>query len=226
MDASSKKIAWCLDVLPPKTASAFEYLAKENWLKNSTWYLAGGTALALQVGYRRSVDLDFFTVEKEINNEILLQKLKAGGNFVTDVDKEGTIYGELLNAKISFISYPFFQPVLPFLNYGAVNILRKEDIAVMKVVAISQRGTKRDFFDLYYCIQNIISLEEIFVRLKKQYPNVAHDYYHIIKSLFYFADAEDDPEPDLLIDLDWKTVKKYFEKEIPILTKKLLGLDI
>ncbi len=224
MDSSAEKIDWHFEALPNETTAALKNLAKENWLENSGWYLAGGTALALQVGYRRSVDLDFFTESGAINNAEIIQNLKTDGTFMTDADKEGTIFGELENAKVSFISYPFFKPVSFFLHYGTVSILHREDIAVMKVVAISQRGRKRDFFDLYYCIQNVLSLEEIFVRLKKQYPNVAHDYHHIIKSLMYFVDAEDDPEPDLLIDLDWKTVKKYFEKEIPPLMRKLLRI--
>jgi len=226
MDSYIKKIIWHFDVMPKKTIKVFKYLSRQKWLDNSGWYLAGGTALALQVGYRQSVDLDFFTESKsgKIDNTKILEYLKSSGEWFTDVDSEGTIYGELQKAKISFIAYPFFSPAQPFVRYGTINILNKEDIAVMKVVAISQRGRKRDFFDLYYCANNILPLEEIMIRLKIQYPSVAHDYYHILKSLIYFADAENDPEPNLLIDLDWKTVKKYFEKEIPALTKKLLRI--
>jgi len=226
MDSYIKKIIWHFDVMPKKTIKVFKYLSRQKWLDNSGWYLAGGTALALQVGYRQSVDLDFFTESKsgKIDNTKILEYLKSSGEWFTDVDSEGTIYGELQKAKISFIAYPFFSPAQPFVRYGTINILNKEDIAVMKVVAISQRGRKRDFFDLYYCANNILPLEEIMIRLKMQYPSVAHDYYHILKSLIYFADAESDPEPNLLIDLDWKTVKKYFEKEIPALTKKLLKI--
>ena len=226
MDSYIKKIIWHFDVMPKKTIKVFKYLSRQKWLDNSGWYLAGGTALALQVGYRQSVDLDFFTESKsgKIDNTKILEYLKSSGEWFTDVDSEGTIYGELQKAKISFIAYPFFSPAQPFVRYGTINILNKEDIAVMKVVAISQRGRKRDFFDLYYCANNILPLEEIMIRLKMQYPSVAHDYYHILKSLIYFADAESDPEPNLLIDLDWKTVKKYFEKEIPALTKKLLRI--
>lgn len=226
MDSYIKKIIWHFDAMPKKTIKVFKYLSRQKWLDNSGWYLAGGTALALQVGYRQSVDLDFFTESKsgKIDNTKILEYLKSSGEWFTDVDSEGTIYGELQKAKISFITYPFFSPAQPFVRYGTINILNKEDIAVMKVVAISQRGRKRDFFDLYYCANNILPLEEIMIRLKIQYPSVAHDYYHILKSLIYFADAENDPEPNLLIDLDWKTVKKYFEKEIPALTKKLLRI--
>ena len=205
------------------TLRAFEYLSRQKWLADSGWYLAGGTALALQVGYRQSVDLDFFTRQAKIKTKQLLGKVD-NKNWQTKQSDEGTIFAKLFEASVSFIAYPFFVRKLPLIKYGSVSILNAQDIAVMKVVAISQRGRKRDFFDLYYCANNILPLEEIMIRLKMQYPSVAHDYYHILKSLIYFVDAESDPEPNLLIDLDWKTVKKYFEKEIPALTKKLLRI--
>lgn len=219
----SSKIDLRFDAMPEQTLRAFECLSKQNWLEDSGWYLAGGTALALQVGYRRSVDLDFFIKEKEIDNEKIIKNIE-NKDWRIKINKEGTIYGELFGSNVSFISYPFFVPKLQPLKYGSINILDAKDIAVMKAIALSQRGKKRDFFDLYFCANNIIGLEEIITSLKGQYPSVAHNYQHILKSLVYFADAEDDPEPDLLIDLDWATVKKYFEKEIPALTKKLLKI--
>lgn len=222
MDESSK-IKLRFDTMPEQTLRAFEFLSNQGWLTDSGWYLAGGTALALQVGYRRSVDLDFFTEENKIDNEKLLKNIKSN-NWRTITSSQDTIFAELFGASVSFISYPFFLPKLPLLNYGSINILDARDIAVMKVVALSQRGKKRDFFDLYYCANNIMVLEKIITSLNKQYPSVAHNYQHILKSLIYFADAEDDPEPDLLVDLDWKTVKAYFRREIPLLTRKLLKI--
>lgn len=70
-------------------------------------------------------------------------------------------------------------------------------IAVMKIITISQRGRKRDFFDFYYCVKNIEPLENLIKRLKIQYPSVAHNFHHILKSLIYFKDAENDPEPEI-----------------------------
>lgn len=92
----------------------------------------------------------------------------------------------------------------------------------MKIVAISQRGRKRNFFDLYWCAKNIESLEMIIQRLPDQYPTVAHNYHHILKSLVYFDDAEGDPEPEIYFGVDWKTVKGFFNKEIPKITKNLV----
>ena len=103
-----------------------------------------------------------------------------------------------------------------------IKILRPLDIAVMKIIAISQRGRKRDFLDLYWCAKNIEPLEKTIKRLKTQYPTVAHDYHHILKSLVYFNDAESDPEPDIYFKASWKDVKNYFEKEILNITNKII----
>jgi hypothetical protein len=65
-----------------------------------------------------------------------------------EINKDRTIYAVLFGAKISFISYPFFVPQQKFIQYGSVKILHQIDVAVMKIIAISQRGKKRDFFVL------------------------------------------------------------------------------
>jgi len=201
-----------------------EYLSNQSWLKGTDWYLAGGTALTLQVGHRLSLDLDFFLPKKDFRTTVLLKHF-PGTIWHTDVNEEGTVYGRLYNAKISFIAYPFFIPEQPVLYFGNVAIVDKRDIAVMKIIAISQRGKKRDFFDLYWYLHHCESLFDIILRVARQYPTVAHDYHHIMKSLMYFADAEIDPMPEIFFDTTWAQVKKYFQKEIPVVTKRILKLN-
>lgn len=221
--SNSRKINWHFETLPPQTKKALDFLSQEKWLKNSGWYLAGGTALALQAGHRKSYDLDFFSEAKKFDNEKLLSNFSNNKNWDVELNKQNTIYGELLKAKVSFIAYPFFVPKQKFLQYGNVNILNQKDIGVMKITAISQRGRKRDFFDLYYCANNIESLEKIIKRLKVQYPSVAHNYHHILKALVYFEDAESDPDPEINFKADWQMVKDFFLREIKRIAKKLIG---
>jgi predicted nucleotidyltransferase component of viral defense system len=186
--------------------------------------LAGGTALALSTGLRKSVDLDFFTADSKFRLESVLSNFFENKDWKTIVEEPNTIFGELFKAKISFIAYPFFVPKQTMISYGSVKILQPLDIAVMKIIAISQRGRKRDFFDLYWCVKNIESLESLIKRLKVQYPSVAHDYHHILKSLVFFEDAESDPVPELNFKVSWKEVKNYFIKEIPPIMKKIMDL--
>ena len=139
-----------------------------------------------------------------------------------NLNKKNTVYGELFGAKVSFVAYPFFVPKQNYLWYGSIKVLALKDIAVMKIIAVSQRGRKRDFFDLFWLVRNIEPLENIILKLKEQYPSVAHDYHHILKSLVYFADAETDPDPEIYFKANWKEVKKFFTKEITTIAKKII----
>lgn len=227
MDTSSQNKVnlgthWHYETLPRRTKKAFDFLSQQGWMKKSTWYLAGGTALALQAGNRKSLDLDFFTEKKDFDEKKLITRFINNKDWQTEVERKNTIYGKLLGAKVSFIAYPLFIPKQEPLWHGSIRVLNQIDIAVMKITAISQRGRKRDFFDLYWCAKNIESLEQIIKRLKVQYPSVAHDYHHILKSMVYFEDAESDPEPEIYFDADWKKVKRFFTKEIPIIADRLI----
>lgn len=214
---------WHSSILPLPTRRALDYCANATWLKRNGWYLAGGTAMALQGGHRSSVDLDFFTARKEFLEEKVIGHFPKK-DWITYILREGTVYGKLLNAKVSFIAYPFFVPAKPYQWYGKIPILDVDDIAVMKIVAISQRGRKRDFVDLYWYCVNKKPLPEIINHLSEQYPEVAHNYAHIMKSLTYFADAEEDPMPKLFFKATWQEIKKYFQREVPKTTKKILRL--
>lgn len=223
MDIDFKKqVNFHFDILPQAAKKALDFLSKQEWLKKSKWYLAGGTALALQTGHRYSVDLDFFSRAKSFDNDDFLRRFSKIKEWNISVNRKNTIYGKLFKSKISFIAYPFFISKQKPLFYGYVRILSPFDIAVMKIIAISQRGRKRDFFDLYWCANNIEPLENIIKRLKIQYPSIAHNYHHILKALVYFEDAETDPEPEIYFDASWKKVKSFFRKEIPLIAKRIM----
>ncbi len=223
MDAVSKKqIDDNFDILPSETKKAFIFLSEQNWLSKSKWYLAGGTALALQAGCRKSVDLDFFNQNAKFKPGAILTHFIGNNNWKTNIEEDDTIYGELFGSKISFVAYPFFIPKQKLIRYGSIKILNPIDIAVIKIIAISQRGRKRDFFDVYWCAKNIESLENIIKRLPVQYPSVAHDFHHLLKSLVYFEDAESDPEPEIYFKAGWREVKEFFKKEIPVITDRII----
>lgn len=223
MARASQEIAWHTSALPSQTLEALETLAASAWLSDSGWYLAGGTALALQVGHRSSEDLDFFTRKKDFSIVEVLKYLTEP-DWKTELAREGTIWTAYRGAKVSFIAYPLFVPKELMLRYGNVAVLASRDIAVMKIVAISQRGRKRDFVDLYWYVLNGEPLIAVMRRLPEQYPSVAHDYHHILKALMYFADAEEDPMPRMNFKADWEMIKKYFCSEVPKVAKELLRL--
>jgi len=212
-----------LDVLPTQTKAAFLKCVELSFLGNE-WYLAGGTALALQSGHRQSVDLDFFIQAKTFNTSRMAEQFSEVGDWRTSSVSDGTLYGEFLGAKMSLIAYPSFIPAEAKLQVGMVGILTPPDIAAMKVVAISQRGKKRDFIDLYWLCQNVLPLSECLARAGKQYA-VAQNGTHLLKSLVYFADADEDPEPVLFFKTTWKEVQDFFRREVAAVTQHTVGLS-
>ena len=139
MDADSKiKIDSHFTILPLKTKKAFISLSQQLWVGKSGWYLAGGTALALQTGHRKSIDLDFFTTEKEFDKSEFLGNFAENNKWKTTINRKNTIYGELFKAKISFIAYPFFIPKQDFIQYGSIKILHQIDIATIDLPRINK----------------------------------------------------------------------------------------
>jgi len=221
MDITHQQIKLSRSHIPTTTKTALDLLSKQDWIRKNDWYLAGGTALTLQFDHRTSVDLDFFTHHKNFDAELISTALLPYRWLITRTDK-GTLYGELGETKISFIAYPYFVPKQPFITYKGINILDARDIAVMKIIAVSQRGKKRDFFDLYWYITKREPLLNIIRRVAVQYPNLEHNYHHIIKSLMFFEEAEEDPEPQIFFDATWEQVKQHFRTIVPDVANKLL----
>jgi len=197
------------------TKSALAILGKSHLMDNA--YLAGGTAAALHLGHRISMDLDFFTPE-EFDAKELTRSLRKRGEFELDKQSWGTILGVLKEVKFSIFVYKY--PVLfPFKSLFDINIIDLRDIVAMKIDAISTRGIKRDFIDLYFICQKGMSLKEILSLYNRKYGALASNLVHIQKSLVYFVDAEGTTMPKMLKKADWEDIKRYFEKEVKKLVK-------
>jgi len=174
-------------------------------------YLAGGTALALQMGHRISYDLDFFT-DKKFKSQIFLKKIGQIKSYHHEKVDWGTILGRLGDIKFSLFYYPYPLLQKP-VEFKKVKIAQVSDIAAMKVAAVSERGTKRDFIDLYFILQKI-SLQDALDFYDRKYKKLASNLIHVKKSLVYFDNAEDDPMPKMIIPVSWQEVRDFFEKEI------------
>ncbi|MCM8766295.1 MAG: nucleotidyl transferase AbiEii/AbiGii toxin family protein [Candidatus Omnitrophica bacterium] len=203
------------EALSKNTQKALAILGKSHF-KNRA-YLGGGTALCLQMGHRISVDLDFFTSE-EFDFKELVRDLKKLGSFALDRGGWGTVWGEFEKVKFSMFTYKY--PVLfPFKSLWGIKILDLRDISAMKIDAISTRGLKRDFIDLYFICKRGISLKKILLLYNRKYGTLASNFMHIQKSLVYFVDAEMSVMPKMLKKIKWEEVKKFFEEEVKSLAK-------
>ena len=198
-------------VLSKQTRSILGLLGRQDFFKKV--YLAGGTALALQIGHRLSFDLDFYISEK-FNEKKLLGQLKKIGDFQEQVIDWQTILGEFPGVKFSifYYQYPLIELPKEFLK---IKIAGLKDIGAMKIGAVSGRGTKRDFIDLYFLAKKHFSLKQMLKFYDKKYKNLSNLYSHILKSLVYFNDAEQEEIPQMLKQCDWEKVKKYFLIEVP-----------
>ena len=197
------------EAISKQTAENLVLLGKSKILGSA--YLAGGTALALQIGHRISYDLDFFTDQK-FKAQIFLKEMSRFKLYQHERVGWGTILGRLGNVKFSLFYYPYplLRKPISFKNISIADIA---DISAMKIAAISERGTKRDFVDLYFILQKI-TLNEVFNFYDRKYQKLSSNSVHIKKSLVYFEDAEKDPTPKMIIPVSWGKVKTFFKKEV------------
>ena len=186
-----------------------------NKISLKKYYLAGGTALALQTGIRESFDFDFF-VQIEFDENLLIQELEEIGDLEVTVCRKGTVHAILNGVQVTFLHFEnnLVEDKVTTEEIKDLYLASIKDIAIMKLIAISQRGTKKDFFDLYYICNNFdITIKDILNRLDKKYDKNKINYLHIIQSLAYFEDAEDENLPKVFIKYDWDTIKKYYINE-------------
>jgi len=175
------------------------------------FYLAGGTALALLLGHRISVDLDFFSKDT-FSVSSLVEKLNTLGNLKIEDQSEDTFNGSLDGVKISFFYYPY--PLLfSVKKYDGISLADGRDIGAMKIQAISGRGSKKDFVDLFVLLK-IYPLKELFDFFHKKYKKFNYNQLHILKSLSYFYDADTNPEPVYIHPISWNEIKKFIKNVV------------
>ena len=211
------------EVLSKNAKQSLAILSESGILKST--YLAGGTALALQLGHRYSYDFDFFTPQK-FDEEILVQQIaEVLPNFSLERKSWGTILGYLGTTRFSmfFYDYPLLFKTHQF---SGIDIADIKDIAPMKIAAIADRGTKRDFIDLYFIFAKAKALtpKEALVLYDKKFKTLRQNKIHILKSLVYFQDAEKDKLPQMIKPVKWLSVKKFFISEQHKIAKEILGI--
>lgn len=183
--------------------------------------LAGGTALALQLGHRVSRDLDFFLPD-ELESEGILSGLRWAYDIVEVIDeKRDTLSMIVDGVKLSFFRYEY-----PFVSttslFRGVTVAGPLDIASMKLLAIIQRGCKRDFIDLYFILQDT-PFHRVCANLNEKFGNDRVNPLVLGKALVYFSDADAEPEP-LYIEgmaVEWEDVKHFFRRHVKAMVIEL-----
>jgi len=186
------------------------------YLKNfkEDFYLAGGTALALQIGHRDSIDFDFFS-EKNIDTKKMFEKIKVvfvGQKVVKTQDEFNTLTVLIdKNIKLSFFGYKY-SLLEKLIDEPNLKLASVSDIASMKLIAITSRASNKDYIDLYYLLQDM-SLKDLLDKASKKFPEI--DRNLILKSLVYFADIEIEP---ILFknnkEINFERVKDFLKEEV------------
>lgn len=175
------------------------------------FYLVGGTSLALQLGHRFSVDLDLFTADPFDKQELL----ESLSDYFKDIslESEGTsmLITNINQVKVDFVKMGY--PILfPPIEIDGVRMLDIRDIAPMKLKAIAQRGSKKDFYDIYFLL-NLLPLSEMLRLFSEKFKQ--QEVFHVIKSLTYFEDAEQYADPKVFDGkVTWVKVQNRIFKEV------------
>lgn len=202
-----------IKTVPLATQSVLDAIKDISDIKN--FYLSGGTALSLLLGHRESEDLDFFT-KSSFQPSLLQQKLLQHGVLENVQIDEGTLNLFMNKVKLQFLYYPY-DLLEEFIPWNGINLSSIIDIACTKLITISMRGSKKDFIDLYVILQQI-TLKELFGKLEKKYTKVQYNYPHILKSLVYFNDADDQPMPRMHSAIQWENVKDFMLTQVKSFT--------
>lgn len=188
-------------------------------------YLAGGTAAALHLGHRLSVDFDFFTPE-DIDSLQWYQRIQDayGADFKLSAEKieKNTLVLNLTNTGFSIFRYPYSLLQEPLRDAGLpMPVVSLMDLAGMKLIAVNQRGACKDFIDLKFIMENEgISLPFLLDVVGRKYNVGEEMFFQLKKSLVYFDDAERDLNVNMFepqsgkferLSLgEWLKTKQYF----------------
>ena len=174
--------------------------------------LVGGTALSLQYGHRISVDLDLFANNLEADFITIISEIKNKG-YKIDIRKQSSniLISMIENIKVDIVNYPY-----PWIDNKIceenIVLATDKDIAAMKLSAITNRGTKKDFIDLYYLLKSY-SLEQMLSFYTDKYNG--DSAFMVLKSLTYFDDAEIDISPNVLDPtINWANIKNTITNEV------------
>jgi hypothetical protein len=194
-------------ILPEPVVNAFRAISGP--LASSDFYLAGGTALTLHLGHRVSEDLDLFSPSFESPNQLLALLEPSLPGVTTTLVAPRTLYLSIGGVQVSLFGYGYAL-LAPTLATGddLLPLADPDDIAAMKLAAIAQRGSRKDFLDVWALVRQRQPLREYLALFERKFAS--RDLGHVLRSLAYFDDADRDTELYLLDDTPWDQVKDDF----------------
>lgn len=213
---------WHEEAMPKDCQKALEKLSSATSIRD--FYLAGGTALALRLGHRISVDLDFFSGKNSLDEPSragVQEEIAELGRVGIDEQKDRTMHLRFGRTHISFFYYT--PPLLARCDrWNGVQVASALDIGAMKLSALVGRGSRKDFLDLYILTTRVISLEYLLGKAQKKFRSATDFTAQSLRALVYFKDAETEDPPAMLESISWRAVKAHFEREVRRLSRSFI----
>ena len=203
----------------------WELLRRLNPIPDMTYsYLGGGTALALQLGHRRSEDLDFFVTE-EFNDLSFKQNIQLE-RLDTLVVNQTPNHIEMMiqSIKVDFVRerIPLKFPPKPIdPQTHRLKMADSRDIARMKIISIGSRGSKKDFVDLYCLTRKIMTLESLIMMAMEEDRGLKYSKLLFLKGLVDFEEAEQEGDLTMIWDIGWEEVKDSLMQDVKRIAKKI-----
>jgi len=180
---------------------------------SAEFYLAGGTALALQLGHRLSVDLDFFS-QTQSDIPALIEPLRHALKDFSPTLSDSS-WGNLVfladNVRVGFYGYGY-DLVQPLLKIDGFSLASVEDIGLMKLDTLLSRASRKDFHDLYELCKRI-ELRQLLDLAPRKFPDVRDFEAQVARHLAYFDRAEQETPVPLIEQVEWETVKDWFRQQ-------------
>jgi hypothetical protein len=205
------------ETLSSNTLELLIRLQQKEYMKG--FCLAGGTALALQIGHRSSIDIDLFT-DSAFDTTQLLENLSADFNYSLFFSANNTLKGSIEEVQVDILSHRYPYVAKPVTIDGVV-MASIQDIIAMKLNAISVSGQRvKDFIDIYYLLKTY-SLADMIGFYKTKYA--AYNEVNVLKSLTWFEDIDHSDWPVLLQDpeLKWSVITKKIIQETQKYLRKI-----
>ena len=166
--------------------------------------LVGGTALSLQYGHRMSIDLDFFGTVDQLDSEAIKTELDSIGNTIFSSESSVMLGFYVNEVKVDIVKYKYKLIENPII-IDSIRMAHPKDIGAMKLAAVSGRGKKKDYYDLFFLLQKY-SLSQLMEFNKLKFPD--SNEMIILKSIGYFEDADNDADAILFEKISWNEVKR------------------
>ena len=206
-----------LETITAQMSDLLTWLGRKAFLRR--FYLGGGTALALQLGHRRSFDLDFFSeidpVHKLTREKIITTLAKKNGQVIENADGNLLLLVDAIHVGFFSYGYALLEPGPEFQKIRLASLI---DLGLMKLDALMGRGSRKDFFDLYALCQKI-PLDTLLQAGARKYPHMRDFALMSVESMASFENADRDVPFEMLIDVSWFAVRAFFIAQVKRLGK-------